>query len=239
MSENLPVSWQDQMKADAKSMLEAERPSLAMMSFKSGVMAIGENPVPGNEIQCVVIAAVAENQWFKDRYNPDVKSIPACYAIGEGKNQDLVPYEQSKEKQHDYCYRSEGDQCPKFEWGSAEGGGRGKACKERRRLALIPADGTSEMLLASIPPTSLKNWSNFVLEVAATTGRPVYGVITKIKVVPDAKNQFSVKFSVVEPVNDAGLEQIMGKRSAALAALLQPYPEPEEEEAKPAKKRKF
>jgi hypothetical protein len=239
MTENLPISWQDQMKADAKSMLEAERPSLAMMSFKSGVMSIGENAVPGNEITCVIIAAVAENCWYKERYDASVKATPACYAFGEGKNQDLVPYEGSREKQHEYCYKSEGDQCPKFEWGSAENGGRGKACKERRRLALIPADGTSEMLLASIPPTSLKSWSNFVLEVAATTGRPVYGVIAKIKVVPDPKNQFVVKFSVVEPLSEPGLEAAMSKRSSALAALLQPYPELEEEETKPAKKRKF
>jgi len=231
---NLPVTWQEQMKADAKSMLEAERPSLATMSFKSGVMAVGENPVPGNEITCVIIAAVAENCWYKERYNPDVKSIPACYAIGEGKAENLVPHDAAKEKQSPDC-----KSCEKFEWGSDPNGGRGKACKERRRLALIPADGTSEMIVASIPPTSLKGWGNFVLEVAATTGRPVYGVIANIKVVPDPKNQFAVKFSIVEPLSEAGLEAAMGKRQMALEHLTQPYPELDEEDTKPQKKRKF
>lgn len=239
MTENLPVSWEEQMKADAKSMLEAERPSMATMSFKSGVMSIDDQPVAGNEITCIIIAAVAENSFYTERYNPDVKAIPACYAIGEGKNQDLVPHEKAKERQHEYCFKSEHDQCPKFEWGSDPNGGRGKACKERRRLALIPATGTSEMIVCSIPPTSLKNWSNFVLEVAATTGRPVYGVIATMKVVPDAKNQFMVKFGVVEPVADNVLPALIAKRAAALENLLQPYPEVDEEEQKPAKKRKF
>jgi hypothetical protein len=233
MTENLPVSWEDQMKADAKSMLEAERPSMAIMSFKSGVMAIGDQAVPNNEITCVIVAAVAEMAWYKDRYDPNVKAIPACYGIGEGKAEDLTPHAEAKEKQAEAC-----KSCEKFEWGSDPNGGRGKACKERRRLALIPADGTSEMLLASIPPTSLKGWGNYVLEIAATTGRPVYGVITKIKVVPDPKNQFMVKFSMVEPLAEAGIAAVMTKRQAALENLLAPYPEVEEEE-KPTKKRKF
>jgi hypothetical protein len=134
MTDNLPVSWEEQMKADAKSMLEAERPSIASMTFKSGVMAIADQPVVGNEITCVILGAVAENTWYKDRYDPNVKSIPACYAIGEGKADNLVPNEQSKEKQAVLCIS-----CEKFEWGSDPNGGRGKACKERRRLAMIPA----------------------------------------------------------------------------------------------------
>jgi hypothetical protein len=234
MTENLPVNWEDQMKADAKSMLEAERPSIANMTFKSGVMAIADQPVAGNEIICIVLSAVAAQEWYKERYNPDVKAIPACYAFGEGKPDALIPNEHSKEKQAEACIT-----CEKYEWGSDPNGGRGKACKERRRLALIPANGTSEMITCSIPPTSLKNWANFVLEVAATTGRPVYGVISKIKVIPSAKNQFEVKFEVVEPVADHVLGQIMAKRGPALEHLLLPYQELEEEEAKPAKKRKF
>jgi hypothetical protein len=222
------------MKADTKAMIEAERPSMAIMSFKSGVMSIGDQPVPNNEVTCVIAAAVAEMAWYKDRYDPNVKSVPACYSIGEGKAEDLAPHAAAKEKQAEAC-----KVCEKFEWGSDPNGGRGKACKERRRLALVPADGTSEMLMASIPPTSIKGWANYVLEIAATTGRPVYGVITKIKVVPDAKNQFAVKFSMVEPLAEAGIAAIMTKRQAALENLLAPYPELEEQDTKPKKARKF
>jgi hypothetical protein len=230
---NLPVSWEEQMKADAKAQISAERPALAIMSLKSGVMSIGEEPVPGNEISAIVVASVAENSYYSTRYDPNVRTNPDCYAIGEGKAQDLVPYDESKNKQADACVK-----CEKFEWGSDPNGGRGKACKERRRLALIPADGASEMVLLSIPPTSLKNWANHVAKIVATTGMPSYGVVTQIKVVPSAKNQFEVKFEIVGKVPEHALQSVMAKKAEALEIMTQPYPEIEEEQA-PAKKRKF
>src|SRR6188768_2472611 len=164
-TENLPVSWQDQMKADAKSLLEKERPSMGFMSLKSGQMTISGESVPNNEIECIIVASASENSYFKDRYDPDVKSNPTCYALGEGRNEDLIPYPDSAAVQNPYCFNSEKDQCPMFAWGSDPNGGRGKACKERRRLAFIPADGSAEMVMLSIPPTSIKNWSNYAREI--------------------------------------------------------------------------
>lgn len=235
MTENLPVSWEEQMKADARSQLSNERPALSFMSLKSGVMSIGDQPVEGNEMECIIVASVSENQWFKDRYDPNVRSNPTCYAIGEGKSTDLVPYAESDEKQAESCAA-----CPKFEWGSDPNGGRGKACKERRKLALIPKDMSAETLLLSIPPTSLKNWANHVSKVVATTGMSTAGVITKIKVVPSAKNQFEVKFDIVERVAPEFLPMLMAKKVELMEIMLQPYP-PIEEEPEPAKgkKRKF
>lgn len=233
MTENLPVSWEEQMKADAKAQVSAERPALAFMSLKSGVMAIGDEPVPGNEILAIVVAAVAENTWYKDRYDPNVRANPACYALGEGKAEDLLPFDESAEKQHTDCKT-----CPKFEWGSDPNGGRGKACKERRRLALLAPDGGAEMVILSIPPTSLKNWGNHVSRVVATTGMSTAGVLTRIKVVPSAKNQFEVKFEMVDKVPEHMMPAVMSKRAEAIAAMTTPYPELEEEAA-PAKKRKF
>ena len=222
------------MKADAKSLLESERPAMSFMSLKSGVMAIGGEAVPGNEMDCIIVAAVSENCFYDTRYDPDTKTNPACYAIGEGRAEDLVPYADSEKKQAEACAS-----CPNFEWGSDPNGGRGKACKERRRLALIPADGTAEMCLLSIPSTSLKNWSNHVRAIVATTGMSPAGVITKIKVVPSAKNQFEVKLSVVRNVPEHTLPAVMSKRGDALGTLLAPYPPIEEQEQTKGKKRKF
>jgi hypothetical protein len=232
-SENLPVQWQEQMKANAKSLLETERPAMSIMSLKSGQMSIGGEAVPGNEIDAIIVASVTEMAWFKDRYDPDVKANPACYALGEGKAETLVPHEAVEEKQADACVN-----CEKFEWGSDPGGGRGKACKEKRRLFLIPADGSAESVLLSIPPTSLKNWANYAREIVVTTGMTPAGVVTKIKVVPSAKNQFEVKFSKVGDVPEHVVPKIVSKFAEALETMTAPYP-PIEEEAKPAKKRKF
>jgi hypothetical protein len=234
-TENLPVSWQEQMKADAKAMLENERPAMAIMSLKSGQMTIGGEAVPGNEIDCVILASVTEMAWYKDRYDPDVRANPSCYAIGEGKAEELKPYAESEMKQAEACV-----ECGKFEWGSDPNGGRGKACKERRKMVVIPANGSADQVLLSIPPTSLKNWANYAREIIIETGMTPICVVTKIKVVPDPKNQFVVKFTKVSDVPEHMLAQLQAKRSAALEVLTAPYPPIEEEEApKDKKKRKF
>lgn len=234
---NLPVSWQDQMRADAKAMLEAERPAMAIMSLKSGQMTIGGEDVPGNEIDCVILASVTEMVWYKDRYDPDVRSNPSCYAIGEGKAEELVPYAESEMKQADACKN-----CEKFEWGSDPNGGRGKACKERRKMVIVPANGSADSVIISIPSTSLKGWGNYARELIVSTGLTPLAFVTKIKVVPDAKNQFLVKFSKVSDVPEHMLPQLMAKRADALATLTAPYPPIEEDEQpkdKKKKKRKF
>jgi hypothetical protein len=235
MTENAMVSWEDQMKASAKAQLENERPTLSIMSLKSGVMSIGDSAVPGNEIDCIIVASITEQAWYKERYDPNVRSSPTCYALGVGKAETLKPYDESKEKQSDVCI-----DCEKFDWGSDPNGGRGKACKERRRLALIPADGSAETVLLSIPPTSIKNWSNYVSKIVATTGMSTAGVVTKIKVVPDPKNQFVVKFDDIGRVPEHALPQLMSRMAELTEIMLKPYPPEEEQpEAKPTKKRKF
>jgi hypothetical protein len=233
MSDQLPVKWEDEMKASAKALMETERPALSIMSLKSGVMTIADEPVPGNELECIIVASVTENCFYETKYDANVRTNPVCYALGEGRAEDQKPHAESTKPQHTDC-----GTCPNFEWGSDPNGGRGKACKERRRLALIPADGTAEMVLLSIPPTSLKNWANFAREVVATTGKPPMAVIAKVKLVPSVKSMIEVKFEILRPVPDDRLALVFSKRAAALETMLAPYPEIEEEQVKKEGKKK-
>ena len=233
-STNLPVSWQDQMKADAKSMLENERPALAIMSLKSGQMSISGESVPGNELDVIILASVSENSWYEDRYDPDVRMNPSCYALGEGKSEELVPHEAAEKKQSEDCAS-----CEKFAFGSDPVGGRAPACKRRRKMVLIPANGSADQVIMSVPPTSVKNWSQYARETVVTTGLTPIAIVTKIKVVPDAKNQFVVKFSKVSDVPEHMLPQLMAKRGPAMELLMAAYPPIDKEEETPKKKRKF
>ena len=60
------------------------------------------------------------------------------------------------------------NECWANEWESAKVG-KGKACADRRRLALVVAgkDDKMELKILNIPPTSLKSWKGFVNEVDA------------------------------------------------------------------------
>lgn len=229
---NQVVKWEEELARQAKEVAATERPSISTISLKSGVMRYQDQVVPGNKLQVVVAAFAFEHKWFKNKYDPDVIEIPACFALSET-GKDMAPHEKSQEKQHEICAS-----CDLFQFGSADNG-KGKACKEVRRLALVPVDGIEggEMALLSVPVTSVKNWSNYVNQVAAQYSRPPWAVITEISVVPDAKTQFKVTFSTAGMLSEDYLGMMHEKSKKALEVLLAPY-EPIEQEETPAPKGK-
>ncbi len=230
------VSWEDQMKADAKEIMKRERPALAFMSLKSGIMSIGGEPVADNAMDFVIVAVVSEMVHYKEKWQEGVITRPDCYASGEDRTELLVPHEKAE-----HPYAKSCKECPYFVWGSDLGGGRGRECKERRKMALLPADGSAEMCVLSIPGTSIKRWSNYVRGIVATTGMSPAGVITTIKVKPHRTNQFEVTFTQNGEVPEDMRSIIMSKRAGALEVLLAPYPDLEDEadQPKPKSKRKY
>jgi len=227
------VSWEDQMAMDAKAMRERERPALAFMSLKSGIMAIGGEPVEDNFLDCVIIAVVNEMVHYKEKWQDGVITRPDCYAVGEVRTELLIPHEKVEKPYANSCKA-----CPYFVWGSDLGGGRGRECKERRKMALLPSDGSAEMCILSIPGTSIKGWSNYVRNIVATTGMSPAGVITRITVKPHLKNQFEVTFTQEGEVPEELRGAVMSKRSDALEVLTAPYPDLEDDEDKPKPKAK-
>jgi len=131
------------------------------------------------------------------------------------------------------------------EWGSAGEGRRGKACKETRRLALIPSDKVetiedienSELAMARVSVTSVNNWSNYVHKVSAVEGMPFWFAITEISLAPHPKNQFEVSFKLVDTIDDPdAMSAIRKKVNAVDGFVLAPYSmaSDKEEEVKPA-----
>lgn len=226
MSENLPVSWQDKLAESAKEVAKLERPSLSQISLRAGQMTYQKQPVPGNKLLVVIVAQAFENKYFSGRFDPNKYEAPDCYALsltGEA----MAPHDDSKDKQADNC-----QVCEKAKWGSAGNGSKGKACKEVRRLALIPAnalkDGnisSAELAVMSIPVTSARNWANYVNTIAAEYQRPPWGMLTEVRCEPDAKTQFQVKFEAKGVVDEEYLGQIFKRVAPAADVLLTPYDE--------------
>lgn len=74
--------------------------------------------------------------------------------------------------------------------------GRGKACKNMRRL-FIMRPGTVLPLLLVVPPTSLKQVRQYFLRLAGA-GIPYYGVITKLALVQQ-KSGDGITYSQIQP----------------------------------------
>lgn len=241
---NEVVSWQEEMAKAAVAVAETERPSVSNISLKAGMMTIGGQPIVGNKLECVVILSVFENQYFPNPYDPDNIVPPECFAFSVT-GEEMVPDPAARDKQNPHC-----DGCPQSEWGSAPGKSRGKACKEKRKLALLPVDQvekgkakTAEMAVITLPVMSVKNWSNYVNYVAAEYRRPPWGVVCEISTQPDPKSQFKVLFRTVRILEEEFLGDVHSRVDKAKDLLMTPYSyESEEQEEKPkaeTKKRKF
>lgn len=112
--------------------------------------------------------------------------------------------------------------CPFNQWDSGRGG-KGKACKEMRRLLIIPE--TSDVpLVLSLPPTSLMNF-NLYASAQRTLKERYYTVTTKIKA-EKAENENKIVYSKVvfervAPLEDTKLAQVITLRNEFEAIIRQ------------------
>lgn len=242
------VAWEQEMASAAVASAASEK---AWGSYKSigtqgGVLKIDDEPVADNELRCIVIASIHENQYYTDAYNPGVMTVPKCYAYSDPLAEDLVaaienmqPHANAESIQGASADQQQGqdgascDQCWANVMGSADVG-RGKACKNIRRLALVTEDAlespeamaAAEVRFLKVPVMSTKLWGSYTRSLADTVKRPPYGVITTIKPIPDAKSQFVLTFAFEELINfDSGMYQaVKDKIADTIPALTAPYP---------------
>ena len=251
------AKWDEELAAAAKASaaIEANTGGGQFFSLKSGVLSWDGVPFRNNEMAVIVLDAVLENVFYDKPYNPDVQVSPACFAHGrdEAQMKPHLTVINAGQNPSDDC-----QSCPKNAWGSADVG-KGKACKNKRRLAVISAgtfakDGSFELNdedghwkntaagFLALPPMSIKGWAEYVKSLAGGLKRPPYGVITKVKVVPDPKSQFRVLFEAIEPVPDDIMGEVMARHKAAAEGIMFPYQlggdEDEAPAAKPAAKGK-
>lgn len=228
----LPADVLARLAAHAKDAAAKERPSLSKISLQSGQIAYQGTPVPRNELPCIIVGMAYSNAYYPNRFNKDKPENPACFALSET-GENMVPHENSAKQQHQTCRG-----CPMAEWGSDPNGGRGKACKQQRRLVLAPGSAAAsaadmakaELALLTLPVMSVRNYSAYVNELAAT-GLTDWAVQTVISTVPDAKSQFRVTLRPVSVLAPDVIEAVELKREEAARAALTPYDPPSDEDA--------
>lgn len=205
-------------------------------STRAGVLQFDDTPLPGNQMVGIIAAWCLENVFYDGAYDPDQRTPPTCFAFCKNPDEkdemgppDIVDNEDVFERQSAEC-----KDCPQNEWGSASQG-RGKACSNRRRLAILPGGSykplgrnggydleliddaehfqTADAGYLKLPVMSGKGFDAYVRDVAEQFKRPVFAVYTRIYLTPDPKSQFKVNFELIEPVTD----------NAVLGALMERY----------------
>lgn len=200
------VKWEEEFanlaKETKKGIVTSEG---KFISFSGGRMSFGGADIPDDEIRCVIVGWVHHNAYYDPdvKYDPKNPQSPICYSFGT-EAAEMEPHESSPDKQCTKCA-----DCPFNQFESAESG-RGKACKNTFRLALIAETDledleNAEVVYASIPPKSLKNWANYIGKDLDKLARPHWSVITMMSRVPDSESQFRVTFKMEEKIEDAKL----------------------------------
>lgn len=242
------VKWEEELakQAAVASGMEDSTATGQFFSTKSGILAFNDAPLPGNEMAVIILDAILENVFYEGKYDPDSPQGPTCFAFGRDEKA-MAPHKvvfENETQQSGTCI-----DCPMNEWASAETG-RGKACRNTRRLAMIPAgtfdrDGkfkafededhfaSAGIAFMKLPVTSVKAYAAFVKQVAGALKRPPHAIFTRVKVVPDPKTQFKVLFEPLKEVPNDLLGSVMARHNEAQALIEFPYT-PFDEDAAPA-----
>ena len=240
--------WEKELAEMATVAAEQEASAATGQFFglKGGRLTFNDAPLPNNEMAVIVLDGILENVYYEDKYDPESPQSPTCFAFGRDER-EMKPHDKVVKAQNPQCLN-----CPLNQFGSADVG-KGKACRNTRRLAMIAAGTmqngrfvpfedldhfeTASAAYMKLPVTSVKGYATFVKQLAGSLKRPPFAVFTKVKVVPDDKSQFKVTFEALAAAPTDLLTVLKKRHEEAKEAIDFPYV-PAEESEKPAKGKK-
>ena len=193
-------SIQDELKAELATLKDkVDPPTGYKISTKGKEFSLPDGSVNVGPLTCVILDWVTANIYFEGIYNPNDIKPPACWAISD-KPAEMGPHDKVPSRQD---VDEEGNKdvgckkCVKNQWGS--GTGKGKACKNTRRLLVVPldADENTQPWVIDVSPTGLKHFDKYVNTLADLSMHPIQ-VATDISFAENEPYP-SLRFKAVEP----------------------------------------
>jgi hypothetical protein len=208
----------------------------AFLSWRGGTTKLGDDKLP-NPLPVIVLAASAERVYYAGAFVEGKAAAPECYSFDGEK-----PHPQAKNKGAADCAN-----CPLNEFGSATNG-KGKACKEGARIALLHGDvlkkpekiTEADIVQARFSVSAAMAWRAFVEAELDGHDLPTWCFGISIKNENDPKTQYKLSFSATQITNDKILDLIAARVPAAERLVTTPYATIAEDKPKPgARARKF
>lgn len=170
----------------AKTAGSYETPSALRITTTNKKFTLPNGVSTTEPINLIVLDYRNVRTLYSAAYNPNNHQLPKCYAIAKSID-ELQPSDSVEAPIAANCAN-----CPKNEWGSDPAGGKGKACKNSVRLAVIPADLGGEKSVAEtdiyaldVTPTGLRNWNALISRLDMAERHPME-VVVEVGFNPDA-----------------------------------------------------
>lgn len=191
-------------KAAAAGLRSAQPPYISIKGNRFTFVDAAGNQRPWNQLSLnVVLVDVnphVSKTFYDVAYDPQADSFnaPACWSDnGQG------PSAQAEKPQSSSCAA-----CPHNAWGSkvnAQTGGKGKACGDSKKLAVLVPEMENAVFLLRVPAASLKPLQKYAVGVGSMNMGPrnaeLDDVLTEISFAPDSVGELQFRASGWVPEN--------------------------------------
>jgi hypothetical protein len=205
------------IRAQLKAQLEAQRsriegPSSSRISTAGKQFTLPDGRTSQGPLSLVILDWRITHAYYTGIYDPAKPKAPDCWAISETINCAPDPGKVRTPK-HASC-----NGCPFNEYGTASVG-RGKACKETRRLAVAPLDAQvgDKPFLLEVSPTGIRSFESLVTALSAKGLTPLE-VVAEVGFKSDATYPTLV-FAPAAALDEDQLATMFEIRSRAAAVL--------------------
>jgi len=248
------TQYDEQWAADAKKKASKETVAGNVISHRAGLFKVGDLEFP--ELCAIILGDIYENAYYMSKFDGSNLVPPTCYAFGEDEG-EMFPHPSMQVSPFFKLQNHDCMSCPNNQWSSADVG-RGKACKNIRRMCIIPAgvyspkQGSRDLDLdfyigddtaaneehifqapaytIKVPPGSVKNYQKFCQLINDEYNRPPKGIITRIYIEPMERGGHQLLFEPLALLPSDLYPAVSSRTEAAVASLITPYNPPEEGE---------
>jgi len=161
MPKNALADLQKEIRAELEAASRTiDPPSNFKISTKGKVFTLPDGTSSRGPLEAVILDYRTVHNYYKGAYNPQAPEAPSCFAISK-EVEGMKPSVNAADPAHENCA-----ECPFNQWKSAPTG-KGKACKNIRRLALVPVGANSDTrpMIIDVSPTALKYFDGFVTKL--------------------------------------------------------------------------
>lgn len=182
---NEVLDLQAELQRDLANMANTiVKPTGQKIKITAGRWALPNGKTSIEPLRVIVLGWRWINRYYPGVFDAGDIQSPACWSVGT--EPDAMTPTGGEDQQHTDC-----TSCPMNKFGS---NGKGKACRNGARVAMVAADLKSDIVYFDIAPTTIKSFSETINKLSSTGTHPLQAIVevdidTKVSY---AKASFSV-----------------------------------------------